>query len=96
LNFGLAKKSLAPCACTCGKRPKHFYEVMHFETRQRCGTCPPSKQNKTSFTCQLPVPTMGALAGIDHYQVSCKYCSHPWNTNPRWFPSGQEWWPRGT
>jgi len=27
---------------------------MNFETRQRCGTCPPSKQSKTRFTCQLP------------------------------------------
>ena len=26
------------------------------------------KQNQTRFTCQLPVPTMGALAGIDQFQ----------------------------
>jgi len=25
---------------------------MNFKTRQRCGTCPPSKQNTTRFTCQ--------------------------------------------
>jgi len=31
---------------------------MNFEMRQRCGTRPPSKQNKTRFTCQLP--TMGS------------------------------------
>jgi len=31
---------------------------MNFETRQRCGTCPSSKQNKTRFTCKLP--TMGS------------------------------------
>jgi len=30
------QKNLAPsCACTCGKRPKHFIEDMNFETRQR-------------------------------------------------------------
>jgi len=28
---------------------------MKSETRKRCGTCPPSKQNKTRFTCQLPI-----------------------------------------
>jgi len=27
---------------------------MNFETIQRCGTYPPSKQNKTRFMCQLP------------------------------------------
>jgi len=69
---------------------------MNFETRQRCGTCPPSKQNKTRFTCQLPLPTMGALAGIDHFQVFCKDHSHPWNTHPGWFPPRQAWWPRGS
>jgi len=31
---------------------------MNFETRQRCGIYPPSKQNKTRLTCQLP--TMGS------------------------------------
>jgi len=31
---------------------------MNFETRQRCGTCPPSKQSKTKFMCQLS--TMGS------------------------------------
>jgi len=31
-----------------------FAEDMNFETRQRCGTWPPSKQNKTRFTCQPP------------------------------------------
>jgi len=46
------------CACTCGKRPKYFIEDKNFETRQRCGTCPPSKQNKTRFMCLLP--TMGS------------------------------------
>jgi len=35
---------LAPCACTCDKWPKHFIEDITFETRQRCGTRPPSKQ----------------------------------------------------
>ena len=45
-------------ACTCGERSKHFIDDMNFETRQRCGTCPPSKQDKTRFTCQLP--TMGS------------------------------------
>jgi len=25
---------------------------MNLDTRQRCGTCPPSKQNKMRFTCQ--------------------------------------------
>jgi len=39
---------------------------MNFETKQRCGTCPPSKQNKTRFTCQLP--TIGS---------TCLYCSLP-------------------
>jgi len=63
---------------------------MNFETRQRCGTCPPIKQNKTRFTCQLSVPTM--LAGIDHFQVFCKDYSHPWNTNPRWFPGVVATW----
>jgi len=33
---------------------------MNFETRQRCAICPPSKQNKTRFTCQLP--TMGSTS----------------------------------
>jgi len=62
--FSARRKKLKParncsyCACTCGKRPKHFIEDMNFEIRQRCGTCPPSKQNKTKFTCQLP--TMGS------------------------------------
>jgi len=37
---------------------RHFIEDMNFETRLRCGTCPPSKQNKMRFTCQLP--TMGS------------------------------------
>jgi len=27
---------------------------MNFETNQSCGNCPPSKQNKTRLTCQLP------------------------------------------
>jgi len=84
LNFPelwLSQKKLAPCcACTCGKRPKHFIENMNCESRQRCGTCPPSKQDKTRFTCELP--TMGAFADIDHFQVFCKDYSHPWNTNP--------------
>jgi len=65
---------------------------MNFETRQRCGACPPLKQNKTRFTCQLP--TMGALVCIDHFQVFCKDYSHPRYTNPGWFPPRQEWWPR--
>jgi len=96
LELRPSQKCLALFACTCGERPKHFIEDMNFQTRQRWGTCPPSKHNKTRFTCQLPVPTMGALAGIDHFQVFCKDYSHPWNTNPLWFPSGQEWKPRGT
>jgi len=50
---------------------------MNLETRQLCGTCPSSKQNKTSFTCKLPVPTMGALAGNDHFQVFCKITHTP-------------------
>jgi len=27
---------------------------MNVETRQRCGICPPLKQNQARFTCQLP------------------------------------------
>jgi len=47
LELWFRQKMLAPCcACTCGKRPKHFIEDANFETRQRCGTCPPSKQNR--------------------------------------------------
>jgi len=45
-------KRPAPCVCTCCARSKHFIEEMNFETRQRCGTCPPPKQNKTRFACQ--------------------------------------------
>jgi len=87
-------KRLAPCcASTCGKRPKRFIEDMNFETRQRCVTRPPSKQNKTRFTCQLP--TMGALVCIGQFQVFCGDYSYPWNTNPRRFPPRQEWGPRG-
>jgi len=38
------QKGPAPCCvCTCGERSKHFIEDMNFETRQRCGTCPPPK-----------------------------------------------------
>jgi len=37
---------------------------MNFEIRQRCGTCPPSKQNETRFACQR----WGALVCIDHLQ----------------------------
>ena len=49
----LRQKRLAPCcACTCGKGPKHFIEDMNFEIRQRCGTCPPSKQQN-----EVHVPT---------------------------------------
>ena len=48
--------SFAPCAvCSFGERLKHFIEDMNSETRQRYGTCPTSKQNKTRFTCQLPM-----------------------------------------
>jgi len=68
LELWLSQKRLAPCACACGKSPKHFIEDMNFETRQRCGTCPPSKQNKTKFTCQQ----WGALVCIDHFRVFCK------------------------
>jgi len=80
---------LAPYyACTCGKTPKHFIEDMNFETRQCCETCPPSKQNKTRFTCQLP--TMGSTCL--HWSLSSflKDYSHPWNTNPGWFPPRQD------
>jgi len=52
LEISLSQKRLAPCcACTCSKRPKHGMKNMNFATRQCCGTCPPSKQNKTRFTC---------------------------------------------
>ena len=52
LELWLSQTRLAPCCmCTCGKRPKHFIEDMKFETKQRCAICPPSKQNKTRFTC---------------------------------------------
>ena len=67
LGLWLRQKKLAPCcACTCGKRPMHFIEDANFETRQRCGTCPPSKQNRKRFTLQLP--TMGST------------CLHWWTT----------------
>jgi len=36
-----------------------------------------------------------ALVCIDHFQIFCKDCPHPWNTSPRSFPPRQEWWPRG-
>jgi len=53
LELWLRQKRRSPCcACTCGKRPEHFIEDMNFETRQHCGTCLSSKQNKTRFTCQ--------------------------------------------
>jgi len=53
-----------------------------FESRQRCGSCPPSKQNKTRFTC-ASCQRWGAHVCIDHIHVFCKDYSHPWNTNPR-------------
>ena len=59
IELWLSQKKLAPCcACTCGKRPKQFIDDINFEIKQRCGTCPPSKQNRMRFTCQLP--TMGS------------------------------------
>jgi len=72
-----SQKGPAPCcACTCGKRSKHFIEDMNFETRQRCGTCPPSKQDKTRFTCELP--TMGEhLVALITFKFSAKITYTP-------------------
>jgi len=84
LELWLSQKRLAPCACACGKSPKHFIEDMNFETRQRCGTCPPSKQQN-----EVHVPTMGSTCL--HWSLSSFLQRlHPW-----WFPPRQECWPRG-
>ena len=58
------------------------FEDMNFEIRQRCGTCPPSKQNKTRFTCQR----RGALACIDHFQVFCNTCTPGILTSGDFYP----------
>jgi len=93
----LSQKKLVPCACTCGKRPKHFIEDMNFETRQRCRTCPQSKQN------EVHIPTMGSTC--QHWSLSSflPRLLTPRDTlltnveyQPPVIPPGQEWWPRGS
>jgi len=76
------------------KGQKHFIEDMNFETRQRSRTCPSSKQNKTSFTWQLPLPTMGALAGTDSFQFSAKITHTPGIPTPVVSRSGDHVVPR--
>ena len=95
--FSVRRKKLEPeracTVCTCGERSKHFIEDMNFETRLRCGSLSTIKTTKrgSRTNCQR----WGALVCIDHFQVFCKDYSHHWNTNPRWFPPRQEWWPCG-
>jgi len=56
---------------------------------------PVHHQNWTKRGSRANCQRWQALVCIDHFQVFCKHHSHPWNTNPGWFPSGQEWWSRG-
>jgi len=63
-------------------RPGNAVEPIHHQNRKKRG----SRAN-----CQR----WGALLCSNHFQVFCKIYSHPWNTNPGWFPPRQGWWPRG-
>jgi len=63
-------------------RPDNAVEPVRHHNRAKRG----SRDN-----CQQ----WGALVRIDNFQVFCKDYSHPWNTNPGWFPPRQELWPRG-
>jgi len=48
---------------------------MNFETRQRCGTCPPS--NRTKWGSCANCQRWGTLVCSDCIQVFCKDYSHP-------------------
>jgi len=59
LELWLNQKGLALVVCALAvKGQSIFMRTRTLRSNTRCGTCPPSKQNKTRFTCQLP--TMGS------------------------------------
>jgi len=81
LELWLSQKRLAPCcACTCGKRPKHFIEDMTSETRQRWGTCPPTKQQ---HEVHVPPANDGEhLSALITFKFSAKITNTPGTLTP--------------
>jgi len=82
LEHWLSQKRLPPCACTCGKRPKHFIEDMNFVTKQRCGTCPPSKQDKTRSRANCQCQQWEHLPALITFKFSTKITHTPGITTP--------------
>jgi len=50
---------------------------MNFETRQRCGTCPASKQNKTRFTTGANCQRWWTLVVLITFKFSAKITYTP-------------------